>query len=911
MTRQRRHYQRPTVAASPMAMKRSRTGPETDPPPVLITALPQMEQSAHRLQHVEGEAHAMQENFGGAERAEVLLNISIETFANALGARTTWCFAGHGDALLAGQNVLAFVDPASGGLQAVSIESLVATVLPSVVDEKLRLVVFTGCCTLSLAMALRERALVPYIVCWETRVEDQAASIFGSAFAGSIAAGKSPSEAFESACAAVRRVTEQGCLDNGISAAVQKYELVDPDDRVNVRSGRLRNFAPAARKGRVAAGVPRLLQPDDNKISGVPPLPAVFLPRPEQHSMRHALLRGNREPGVVVGIVGSSSTAGSSSATSLAPSGCVSGIAGTAGLGKTTTAIWLVRDVCVRIAFHDGIFWLEFGKDRTAVEMLVRFLIKLGMSLPDVESCKGLGEDALCEVACQRAQGKHFLIVLDDIWHDDQPEPFRQLAGGSVTVLMTTRKTHIVEIYGKELALVSLHPFDDVNSAQLLISSSGKEQSEFDAKQLEELVRLCAGLPAMLRSVGRMCAKMGLEEVLVFFRSHKLQHSIPADMARADGYQQRAAKGNLFLAYEGQLDMLAAASEAGALLVARCTSLAVFREDDNIALNALMGLWDISREEASIVVAQLVKENLVEPREAGAIVITDPVRDYLRCRGKSDLARWHMELLERCQTDNIQFTYAGMNSMHNEFDADSARRFQEQDYWKGPMTLMYHLKQFSGTRYELSRNALRSVKEVDLQYNSICDAGMKILSDAWAAGAMLQLERLDLGANNISPTGIRSFAAALAKGGLHGLRHLSFGDEVADNAVGDAGVEILVKACSQHGCLANLEELSLWNNGITDVGTQAFGQFCGPDVLPSLSALMLNDNPITLAGMSAMAEACSNGALPSLQILALDYEGFGEAAAHPKECLRARGIRCSFFSDEPIVLDDNRPIVFD
>ena len=320
------------------------------------------------------------------------------------------------------------------------------------------------------------------------------------------------------------------------------------------------------------------------------------------------------------------------------------GITGTAGLGKTTTAIWLARDLCIRIAFRDGVIWLEFGKDRTAIDMLVRLLIQLGMQPGELESCQRLGEDALCEAACQRVQGKHFLIVLADVWNDLQPEPFWQLVDGSVTVLMTTRKTHIVETYGEELGHVALQPFDKNNSKQLLIASSGKDEGSLDGGKLEELLKVCAGRPAMLRSVGRMLAKMSLEDVLLFFNNHKLQHSMPSNMARADGYQQRAAKGNLFLAYEGQLDLLDASGEDGSLLVKRCTSLAIFREDDTIALNALMGLWNVENEEASTVVAQLVNESLVEPRDAGAIIITDPVRDDLRCRGKSDLGRWHMEL---------------------------------------------------------------------------------------------------------------------------------------------------------------------------------------------------------------------------------------------------------------------------
>ena len=75
--------------------------------------------------------------------------------------------------------------------------------------------------------------------------------------------------------------------------------------------------------------------------------------------LRAALVSGVRGGGTLVGIVGASP---------------VTGIAGSAGLGKTTTAQWLALDPCVRSAFHDGIYWLEFGKERTAEQKRVRLL---------------------------------------------------------------------------------------------------------------------------------------------------------------------------------------------------------------------------------------------------------------------------------------------------------------------------------------------------------------------------------------------------------------------------------------------------------------------------------------------------------------------------------------------------------
>ena len=169
---------------------------------------------------------------------------------------------------------------------------------------------------------------------------------------------------------AVCTVTEPGKLDTGLDALVQKFELdINPKDATKVHKGRLRR-PPGAPRGPLAAGTPKLLRFESTTLHGVPSLPAHYMPRPEQWDLRDALVNGVRGDGTVVGIVGASP---------------VTGIAGTAGLGKTTTANWLALDPCVRSAFRDGVFWLEFGKERTAMQRLVRLAVLLGVPPEDLE----------------------------------------------------------------------------------------------------------------------------------------------------------------------------------------------------------------------------------------------------------------------------------------------------------------------------------------------------------------------------------------------------------------------------------------------------------------------------------------------------------------------------------------------
>ena len=200
-----------------------------DPPPkeVLITSVP------HGLRQVPREAQKVQDLYVeyGDERAEILTDSSIEGLSQALAGRKAWYFMGHGDAQLQSEHVPAFDH--AGRIQSVSIDAVVQTVKPHAMHGKLELIVLNGCCTYELAKALHEQAMVPNVVCWQTRALDGAASLFGQAFTLSWLKqgvdigvdGRRSDAAFFDARAQVLRETEQGELDNGLVADVQKYAL--------------------------------------------------------------------------------------------------------------------------------------------------------------------------------------------------------------------------------------------------------------------------------------------------------------------------------------------------------------------------------------------------------------------------------------------------------------------------------------------------------------------------------------------------------------------------------------------------------------------------------------------------------------------------------------------------------------
>ena len=233
---------------------------------VLITAVPQLVSSEHHLQSVEPEARAVQAAYGGDSHATLLLNISVAELDRALQGRTTWCFAGHGDVPLSGENVPAFVK--NGVIESVAIRTLTEILRRHTPPHgNLKLVVFTGCCTYELGRALQEQACVPYVACWRTVLRDDAGKIFGEAFAKSIAGGDEPAVAFGKSCTAVEVVTEARQLSPRLQAEVQKYQLfVDPKsaNTVDQRTERVRAT------GRLAVGYPELLDGRASKMAALP-----------------------------------------------------------------------------------------------------------------------------------------------------------------------------------------------------------------------------------------------------------------------------------------------------------------------------------------------------------------------------------------------------------------------------------------------------------------------------------------------------------------------------------------------------------------------------------------------------------------------------------------------------------------
>ena len=90
--------------------------------------------------------------------------------------------------------------------------------------------VLNACYSASLAKLLHARGGERSIFCWRSRVEDEAARIFGEAVWLSLLLGRSDRDAFEAGRFAVTAVTKPVVARDGGPARSQKFTLRDPDE---------------------------------------------------------------------------------------------------------------------------------------------------------------------------------------------------------------------------------------------------------------------------------------------------------------------------------------------------------------------------------------------------------------------------------------------------------------------------------------------------------------------------------------------------------------------------------------------------------------------------------------------------------------------------------------------------------
>jgi len=217
--------------------------------------------------------------------------------------------------------------------------------------------------------------------------------------------------------------------------------------------------------------------PPLGKLVEVPALPVHYLAQRERLlELKDALLNDLKKPIVITG------------------ASVRVGVQGMGGIGKSVLAAALARDLDVRRAFPDGIFWIGVGQKPNRTE-LQRGLAK---ELGDQSLFNDLpaGKQKIKELLVDRAA----LLILDDVWQGTDANAFDVL-GPRCKMLLTTRDAGLVISITGTGYQVQLPTEPE---ALALLASAAHATVESLPKLANEIVAECGRLPLALALCGGM-----------------------------------------------------------------------------------------------------------------------------------------------------------------------------------------------------------------------------------------------------------------------------------------------------------------------------------------------------------------------------------------------------------------------
>ncbi|MED6146645.1 hypothetical protein PIB30_036435 [Stylosanthes scabra] len=180
-------------------------------------------------------------------------------------------------------------------------------------------------------------------------------------------------------------------------------------------------------------------------------------------------------------------------------------IVGMGGIGKTTLAQLVYNDAKV-IEKFDTRAWVCVAENPDPINV-TRTIIGAVDSSP----CNMDHFDSLQTNLKEKFSGKTFLVVLDDVWHDEQDtweeflKPFRHGNNGS-KILLTTRSKKVASVFAANnlhyrLSLLSEEDCWSVFLKHSSISTNSEEYATLESVG-RKIVEKCKGLPLAVKTLG-------------------------------------------------------------------------------------------------------------------------------------------------------------------------------------------------------------------------------------------------------------------------------------------------------------------------------------------------------------------------------------------------------------------------
>ena len=331
--------------------------------------------------------------------------------------------------------------------------------------------------------------------------------------------------------------------------------------------------------------------------------------------------------------------------------GITTAVHGAGGFGKTTVAKMVRADRRVLRRFGGRVYWVTLGRDvgRQALAGLVNGLI--GQVEPGREATSTDARQVAEQLAAVLAAGPRRLVVLDDVWSEEQLAAFP--VAGRCARLVTTR---IPSLAKGATVPVNVDQMSETQARALLSAGLPPLSAAVAAGLLKETGRW----PLLLRLVNKILADQAQLQPDITIAAEDLLGRLRRGGAVEVDELTGAAGQQLDVSDPDQRNkavrttIQASTSLLSTIEHDRFTELAVFAEDETIPVTLITALWQdtgrLDRMATGALCARLsdlALLTLVPGGDDGAITVHDVIRDFLREElGSTRLAQLHQVLLD-------------------------------------------------------------------------------------------------------------------------------------------------------------------------------------------------------------------------------------------------------------------------
>ncbi|PJF35532.1 MAG: hypothetical protein CUN49_10120, partial [Candidatus Thermofonsia Clade 1 bacterium] len=319
------------------------------------------------------------------------------------------------------------------------------------------------------------------------------------------------------------------------------------------------------------------------------------------------------------------------------PVAITTALSGAGGFGKTTLAIAICHDQTIQEAFDDGILWVTLGENLTENDLLDR-VQDLIYALQGRKSDAPTPRSAIDDLK-RLLEDRDILMVIDDVWHRKDLEPFLQ-GGKRCARLITTRKRNVLPDGAQAINVDAMKDGEALDLLSLGLGEDEREGLRRLARRLGNWALLLKLANSVLRN--RISRGESLRQALEYANRAYDRRGLGAfDPANPED-QRNAAAATLKVSLD-QLDQQDRE---------RFSELAIFPEDVDVPLSAVERLWRatgaLDDVDSQRLCERLDEFSLLQRLDLGkrTLRLHDVVRRYAIDQHRAQLSQTHQKFLD-------------------------------------------------------------------------------------------------------------------------------------------------------------------------------------------------------------------------------------------------------------------------